>query len=244
MAKLNRFVSAAVTLIGLGGAVWLWLGRRPGPALEWVALAFLLGAILPKSLGMLPLSVWAERRPGTMRALSAALAIGAGMLSFGWVCCAPPPIAPDPVSAGEAVLGVRDTGSVLMSLGRGPCYGACPVYSVIVRGSGRVTFMGARFVADAGLHETTVTSDQVHALLSAFESARFPDLADYPCVEATDLPTVALRLEHDGRVKTVEHYLGCGKAPGDLATLEQAIDSVANTGRWVKGRGRVPARPQ
>jgi hypothetical protein len=53
---------------------------------------------------------------------------------------------------------------------------------------------------------------------------------------ATDSPTVITSASAGGRTKTIRHDYGCQAAPRELGRLEQLIDEVAGTSRWV-GRG-------
>jgi hypothetical protein len=50
---------------------------------------------------------------------------------------------------------------------------------------------------------------------------------------ATDSPIVVTSATRDGETKTIRHDRGCSAAPPELSRLEQRIDEVAETGRWV-----------
>lgn len=142
---------------------------------------------------------------------------------------------------GGTPLAVRDTSSVEIQLARTACFGTCPVYTVTVRGSGEVTFRGVKFVEDSGSSATTIERSRIAALLAAFEQAHYFDLADSyepgnsACgAAATDHPAVTTSIRIDGRSKRVAHYTGCADVPIALATLENAIDSIVGTGRWIE----------
>lgn len=145
--------------------------------------------------------------------------------------------------------------SVVMSLERTPCFGACPEYLVEVYGDGRVVYEGRRFVAVEGRQEATIASADVESLIEAFYSAPFFGFRDYgyganifPCflpngdVEAcsqlvTDLPSQIVTYRAAGYLKTVDDYWG---APEALKLLENKIDEVAGTEKWVRGPRPTP----
>jgi Domain of unknown function (DUF6438) len=129
-------------------------------------------------------------------------------------------------------------------LERGECFGSCPAYRLVVRGSGAVTFEG-RGRALANVRDTgRVTPEQFSGLLDAFESGDFATFAaryvpgDSACGRvATDMPSATLTVGGAGGVRTVQHYHGCSDAPEALGRLEDRIDEVTNSARWT---GRPP----
>src|SRR5574341_1902699 len=50
---------------------------------------------------------------------------------------------------------------ILIGLDRGPCFGACPIYTVEIDEQGAVTYNGVRFVAVTGTQTGSITLDQV-----------------------------------------------------------------------------------
>ena len=124
-------------------------------------------------------------------------------------------------------------------LERGPCFGACPVYTLVLERAGAVRFEGRRFVADSGVSAGAVPGARADSLFREIEAAGFFGFADrYTMGEpgcgryATDLPVVVIELSLGGRTKRVVHDHGCADAPAALATLESRIDSVAGVRRW------------
>ncbi len=132
--------------------------------------------------------------------------------------------------------------TVTVTLDRGPCFGACPDYSVTIEGDGTVTYEGRNFVPTQGTVTTSVTVEEVRQLVAAFDDADFFTLDDDFTVNATDLPTVITTLSIGGRTKSVRHYgVGCDvddvtldTAPEELCRLEMLIDEIAGTAQWVK----------
>lgn len=142
---------------------------------------------------------------------------------------------------------------VAMRLERSACYGSCPVYRVTIHGDGRVQFTTltspvdgvdtihrqfarSRGVLVPGTHEDRVSVDAVKALLKQFEAAGFWQLKDEYRAYITDIPTQVITLAMGDRRKSVVDYGGRSAGmPLAAADLEEAIDRVAGTERWVKG---------
>ena len=127
-----------------------------------------------------------------------------------------------------------------VTLERMPCFGTCPVYTVAISRDGRVEFDGQRHVADSGRATATIPPERVDSLLAELEAAGYFGLADAYVMDspacgmyATDSPSVVTSATRDGETKTIRHDRGCSAAPPLLSHLEQRIDEVAETGRWV-----------
>jgi hypothetical protein len=127
-----------------------------------------------------------------------------------------------------------------VTLERTPCFGTCPVYRVAISRSGAVTFNGKHHVAQAGQARATIPPERVDSLLAELEAAGYFGFADEYVMNspacgmyATDSPTVITSVTRGGETKTIRHDRGCSAAPPGLSRLEQRIDEVAGTGRWV-----------
>jgi len=159
--------------------------------------------------------------------LGAVLLIACGPAQNGGVDTANPPAAV--VSSDSRV-----------TMERGPCYGACPVYSVAIAADGTVTFDGERHVEATGTSTQRIEPAAAAELLRSLDADGFFELADrYVYKEAacglyhTDAPVVTLTLVLDGRTKTVQHDQGCRDAPESLGRMQSRIDSVAGVSRWI-----------
>lgn len=127
-----------------------------------------------------------------------------------------------------------------ITLDRGPCFGSCPVYSVMIDANGNVVYQGTMFVAVEGKQTTTISEEQLGALVTAFKDIDFFSLKDSYEAGATDLSTTTTILTMNGRTKTVFNYgVGCdnelGPAPQKLCDLETLIDETVNVNQWVEG---------
>jgi hypothetical protein len=128
----------------------------------------------------------------------------------------------------------------VVTLERAPCLGTCPVYQLSIFGDGTVRFDGKQHVAQQGVATAKISSGAVDSLVSELESAGYFGFADEyvrdapACGQyATDSPSVITSLTVNGRTKRIRHDYGCGAAPPELGRLEQRIDEVAGTSRWI-----------
>jgi hypothetical protein len=132
----------------------------------------------------------------------------------------------------------------VITLERSPCFGTCPVYKLAIYSDGKVEYEGLEFVKKTGKAEGRITEDELKQLISEFEKIDYFNLADQyvsgskkNCPEVwTDHPTAATSLNWNGKKKTVVHYHGCRGATvlKQLTALENKIDEVAKTERWIK----------
>ena len=144
-----------------------------------------------------------------------------------------PAVAPSPDASGADARPV-------VSLERTPCFGRCPVYRVTISRSGLVRYEGKRFVADSGTDSARISSKAVTGLLSELEQGGYYGFDEKyvagsaGCgLYATDLPSAITSVDDGKHSKRVEHDHGCSQAPQALAGLENKIDQVAGTARWI-----------
>ncbi|HEU5041658.1 MAG TPA: DUF6438 domain-containing protein [Gemmatimonadales bacterium] len=173
-------------------------------------------------------------RPRVVGPLLAGLSLAAA--------CMPRPAGTAADSAAPAAAAAR-ADSVVVALERGPCFGACPVYSLTITAGGQVRFVGTRYTAQAGEATATIPAERVDSLLTElgeggyFEFAEVYEPGAPACGRsATDSPSATTRVVLDGRTKEIRHYYGCSDAPRSLVALERRIDEVAGSARWVGPR--------
>jgi len=127
-----------------------------------------------------------------------------------------------------------DINDAVITLERGPCFGACPVYRLTVYGDGRVIYEGIRFVKIEGTRTTTVSEEKVRQLVGEFYAVDYFSLNDeYTHADATDMPSATTSITIGGKTKTVIHYHGDFSAPDELTALEDKIDEIVSTRQWV-----------
>jgi hypothetical protein len=145
----------------------------------------------------------------------------------------PPPVDPMPEDA-------------RISLSRTACLGDCPVYEVVLRANGDVVWLGGRDVAVEAPAVRTIPREAFAALWRIVASAPFEDLpADAPRLgdefcpsHATCMPSAIVVVEGAGLRRRVEDYHGCTghELLEAFRVLEDRIDEVAGTDRWIRGR--------
>ena len=122
---------------------------------------------------------------------------------------------------------------VFLSLQRTACMGACPVYVVEVSSDGTVRFKGERHVKVTEPVELKLGAEELAKLSGLVEQSDFAKWKNYMAITTSDMPTVVLTF----RGKSVQHSRGDEKAPEALTKLEDDLDAVIGTDRWVKGAG-------
>jgi acetamidase/formamidase len=130
-----------------------------------------------------------------------------------------------------------------VSLERTVCFGTCPSYKVTITQDGTVTFEGRDFVKTKGTVTAQIRSEEFQQLVDEFEKIKYFSLRDRYTESAdgctsvvTDNPNANTSLSLNGRVKSVSHYFGC-RGPEvlpKLAALENKIDEIAGTEKWIK----------
>ena len=146
---------------------------------------------------------------------------------------------PKAIFVGQGTSGDDDQ----ITLARSACFGTCPVYQLTIKSDGRVTFEGKRFTKTTGIANGTISSRDFRSLVNEFEKINYFSLADAytpgtkECPQRiTDLPSADTSIRLNGKTKSVAHYHGCGTEGvlGKLTALEDRIDEVAGTQKWIK----------
>jgi hypothetical protein len=119
------------------------------------------------------------------------------------------------------------------------------VYRLTVSTDGGVVYVGTRWVKVLGRQEYKLTDAQLAELDSAFARSNFMMLHDYEHVESTDDDWAHVSFQHGGKTKRVRHYHGDTAAPPALSALEDELDRIMDSGRFVgvpaAGSGSPPA---
>jgi hypothetical protein len=126
--------------------------------------------------------------------------------------------------------------STIITLERGPCVGRCSQYALRINGLGEVVFDGRYLVCAKGRQTARAPRDEIRRLVLEMVSRGYFDLAWPAGPITTAQPTVITSLRHTGRVREVKHNLGDVNAPLWLKTLEERIDGIAGTSRWLPDR--------
>ena len=130
---------------------------------------------------------------------------------------------------------LRPDSKVSITLRRTVCYGRCPAYTVTVSTSG-IVFDGDAYVAAKGKHTAAVDPDAVRKLAARFIAADFYSMDSRYAASVTDNPTYVLSITIDGHKKEVVDYVGQWEGmPAVVVDLENAVDDLAQSLRWIKG---------
>jgi hypothetical protein len=121
-----------------------------------------------------------------------------------------------------------------VSLRRGPCFGNCPVYEVVLRGDGSASYAGGAYAPREGHFEGRVDPAAVDALIARLDEAGFWQMEADRQVAVQDLPRVSLTAERRGR----RHSVHTNLPPRELESIQAAIDSVAASVDWVPEQAR------
>ena len=145
---------------------------------------------------------------------------------------------PEPASVVQSAAAPAD--SAVVTLERTACFGSCPVYLVTASSSGALRFEGKAHVSHPGSAVGQIPKARLDSLLAELEGAGYFEFEEHYAPgspgcgnAATDLPTVTTSVTFHGRTKRIEHYRGCVGAPQALGPLEERIDEVLNTARWI-----------
>src|ERR1041385_488492 len=130
-----------------------------------------------------------------------------------------------------------------ITLSRTACFGTCPIYTVTINSAGTVTFDGERFVKNVGLAQGRIDKSAFRDLVREFERIDYFSLPNNfspgtkVCPKTiTDMPSANTSIRLNGKTKGVAHYRGCGDSGvlAKLTALENKIDEVAETQKWIK----------
>ena len=123
---------------------------------------------------------------------------------------------------------------VLASLERTACYGRCPIYKVTVLRDGTVHWEGERFVKVTGKATARLPAAALAELAAAFKKAGYFALKDkYTSYDITDHPSANTSYDDGTHRKTIAHYHGDRSAPAVLDVLEERIDEIVGTSKWI-----------
>ena len=118
---------------------------------------------------------------------------------------------------------------ILVTIERGACFGACPIYSAQIYADGRVVYKGMANVKVKGEKRHKISKNKIKQLVKAFEQAGYFSLKDkYETDEngniPTDLPSTTTSICLHGKQKRVVNYY---RAPKKLSELEGKIERIA-----------------
>ena len=115
-----------------------------------------------------------------------------------------------------------------------------PDYSIIIYGDGRVTYNGVENVKVKGVVETKIEKDKFISLLSKFKEIGFFSLKEEYSIEdlqARPYTSISITIpKENGEIftKRVKYYQGARNVPNSLKLLENNIDEIIGTKKWIE----------
>jgi hypothetical protein len=108
-----------------------------------------------------------------------------------------------------------------VQMGRTPCFGRCPTYSIEIWNTGKVRYSGYMFTNHQGVYEKNIGQAKAIDFLNRFYAYRPDTCQDAYTVMISDIPGVNYQLEVNGDGKTIlnAHY-----GPDFLKTFAGTID--------------------
>ncbi len=130
---------------------------------------------------------------------------------------------------------LKPNSNIQITLDRGGCFGSCPAYSVEIN-DGKILFNGVAFTVASGKHTASIDQEALRKLAKQFIDADFYSMDDSYRANVTDMSGSALSIAIDGRSKKIFDYVGEWVGmPQVINDLEDEVDDIANTKRWVLG---------
>lgn len=124
--------------------------------------------------------------------------------------------------------------SVFFSLERTPCFGTCPTYKVTIMQDGAAVYEGRRFAPREGRYTGQVDAATMQALKEEAEARGFYGMDDVYDRPVTDLPSVIIRVNADGRDKQVVGRVG---PPQAFKNFTQRAEELLAPITWTKVDG-------
>ena len=117
-----------------------------------------------------------------------------------------------------------------IGLERTPCFGDCPVYSVVIKSDGSFRYHGMENVKHKGRHIGMVDQWNLRQLCHFIRESGYMQFSSSYSAPVTDLPTAYTTVVMNGKRKVISHYADVG--PLKLWMIEQAIDKLMLEARW------------
>jgi hypothetical protein len=124
-------------------------------------------------------------------------------------------------------------GITLVGLERLPCFGACPVYTILLHASGLVEYQGLMHVERLGAHRGQGNQYEFQRLAQFIAGTRFWEMEsyyDFRDAVVTDSPAACVLVATATRRKLVSNYADSG--PPELWAIAGLIDRLVHWVEW------------
>jgi hypothetical protein len=137
---------------------------------------------------------------------------------------------PKDVQLLDGHVAAEDHGISEFGIERSACFGACPIYTFIVRSDGRFRYTGVRYVDRVGTFAGSVPVWEFDRLARFIDESGYAGLKDGYAEAVTDNATVYTMAVMNGRRKIVSNYADAG--PTSLWAVEALIDHLLVHAIW------------
>lgn len=136
----------------------------------------------------------------------------------------------------------KNLDSVILELSRGPCYGACPAYTVTVHGDGQVQYVSEPGYSRVQTRKSgTIEREKIVKILRMLDHVDFMTLEGRAFFWGFDSPSIGVRTSVDGKTKQVvsdTHFVGAPKGrQARFVETTREIDAILASSRWLKCEG-------
>lgn len=117
----------------------------------------------------------------------------------------------------------------LVEMSKGPCYGRCPVYTLVVYKNGTVTYEGQQNTDRQGLYINEISDSDLKALITQLVDARLHQFQDAYRGRIPDLQTVSITYFGGPYPKKI---VGKDGRPEQVMDIQATLEAIANKKGW------------
>ena len=139
---------------------------------------------------------------------------------------------------GYSLVHANNRNSLIIEVWHSNCQIGCPVYRITVHGNGAVEYVGEQFVKVRAAQSSSLSQEEMQAVLAGFDRADFFSLEDQAFAWGYHTARVSVRISVDGKTKEVSSDMyHIGAKSGLQARFVDAaadLDRIIRTDQWVK----------
>ncbi len=127
---------------------------------------------------------------------------------------------------------ITDYSKVQITYSETPCFGKCPVYTLVLDGASMVaTYTGVENTDKIGAYTKAISAAEFSRFLEALDKANYKKLDNEYMGLIADFPIRELTINIDGKLKKIRNRSG---APAELEELELIFKNFADAEGWAK----------
>jgi len=125
-----------------------------------------------------------------------------------------------------------------VNMGRGACFGRCPIYNITIHSNGLVQYKGRSFTENIGVYEKKFSPQEVAPVLQGFKDYRVDTCSATYEQTIADLPGIYYKLIINGKEKSIGN---ASFGPDFLKALANNMDEFVKVDKtWKKISSDVP----